>query len=175
MINFIKNIDLELFKLINIKWHFSPLDNFLIYITNAEYGYVAVGLAILLLLLGKRYHVLSALLILATAELDWFLITFLKSHFNRMRPFLTDIPGVNFLVNTASGASFPSGHAMLAFSLATVLALRYPRLRFLAFLSALLVGYSRIYVGVHYPFDVLTGAVLGFLVSWILVKITKEE
>ena len=57
--------------------------------------------------------------------------------------------------------SFPSGHATVAFACATVLALAVPRLRVPFFVLAALIAFSRVYVGVHYPFDVLAGAVLG--------------
>jgi undecaprenyl-diphosphatase len=57
--------------------------------------------------------------------------------------------------------SFPSGHATVAFACATVLALAVPRLRVPLFVLAALIAFSRVYVGVHYPFDVLAGAVLG--------------
>jgi undecaprenyl-diphosphatase len=57
--------------------------------------------------------------------------------------------------------SFPSGHAAGAFALATLTALFWPRRRWLPFSGAVLVAYSRVYLGQHYPSDVLAGAILG--------------
>jgi len=65
-----------------------------------------------------------------------------------------------------TGASFPSGHAAQAFAVATMLSLRYrPVVSLPAFLWAGLVAYGRIYVGVHYPSDVLGGMAVGALLS----------
>ena len=65
------------------------------------------------------------------------------------------------LLETPSTFSFPSGHATVSFACATVLALAVPRLRMPLYALATLIAFSRVYVGVHYPFDVLAGAVLG--------------
>jgi undecaprenyl-diphosphatase len=61
--------------------------------------------------------------------------------------------------------SFPSGHAMVSFACATVLALAVPRLRWQLYALATLISFSRVYVGVHYPLDVLAGAVLGVAIA----------
>jgi len=60
-----------------------------------------------------------------------------------------------------SSRSFPSGHTNTAFSAAAFLVLLFGRRFLLAFLAAFLVGYSRIYLGVHFPLDVFCGALLG--------------
>jgi undecaprenyl-diphosphatase len=57
--------------------------------------------------------------------------------------------------------SFPSGHAQAAFGTATYVSLVYPRLAVPAAVVAVLIGVSRIYLGVHFPIDVLAGALLG--------------
>jgi undecaprenyl-diphosphatase len=77
-----------------------------------------------------------------------------------------DRPPVRFvepepLLRTPSSHSFPSGHSTTAFAAATVLALYVPRFRVPLFVLAALIAWSRVVVGVHYPLDVLGGAVLG--------------
>lgn len=67
------------------------------------------------------------------------------------------------------GNSFPSGHAANNFALATVLALFYRRWGWLAFLPASLVSYSRIYVGSHWPLDVLVSCLLGTGIALLVV------
>ncbi|HAL57364.1 MAG TPA: hypothetical protein DCP63_13080 [Bacteroidetes bacterium] len=94
----------------------------------------------------------------------------LKAVIDRRRPFET-LPDVKVKDNTSSlGSSFPSGHTSQAFAIATLIALEYPKpyVYVPAFIWAGLVGYGRIYLGVHYPSDVLGGLVLG-TVSAILV------
>jgi membrane-associated phospholipid phosphatase len=65
------------------------------------------------------------------------------------------------IVEAPATYSFPSGHATVSFACATVLALAVPRLRVPLIVLAVLISFSRVYVGVHYPGDVLAGAVLG--------------
>ena len=66
-------------------------------------------------------------------------------------------------------SSFPAGHAATAFAGATVLAYVVPRLAPLLFLIAAAIGFSRVYVGVHYPTDVLGGAAIGVAVGLVVV------
>jgi undecaprenyl-diphosphatase len=66
-------------------------------------------------------------------------------------------------------SSFPAGHAATAFAGAAVLAYAVPRLALPLFLIAALIGFSRIYVGVHYPTDVLGGAAIGVVVGAAVV------
>ena len=88
----------------------------------------------------------------------------LKVWVGRDRPPLSD-PIPEPLVELPSTSSFPSGHATVSFACATVLALAVPRFRAPLFALAALIAFSRVYVGVHYPFDVLAGAVLGLLLG----------
>jgi undecaprenyl-diphosphatase len=69
------------------------------------------------------------------------------------------------LVRAPHDPSFPSGHAASSFACATVLALALPRFAWAFYLLAAAIAWSRVYVGVHYPLDVLAGAVLGVLVA----------
>ena len=69
------------------------------------------------------------------------------------------------LLETPATYSFPSGHATVAFACATVLALAVPRLRWWLFGLAALIAWSRVYVGVHYPGDVLGGALIGVVIA----------
>jgi undecaprenyl-diphosphatase len=68
-------------------------------------------------------------------------------------------------VGCTNSPSFPSNHAVNASVLATLATLYMPRLCLPAVALAILVGYSRVYVGVHYPLDVLGGSVLGVVVA----------
>ena len=69
------------------------------------------------------------------------------------------------LVDLPATASFPSGHSTVAFACATALTLAVPRLALPFYVLAALIAFSRVYVGVHYPGDVLAGALLGVAVG----------
>jgi undecaprenyl-diphosphatase len=88
----------------------------------------------------------------------------LKAAVERDRPPLAD-PQPEPLVGLPSTHSFPSGHATVSFACATVLALAMPRLRWPLYGLAALIAFSRVYVGVHYPLDVLGGAALGVVIG----------
>jgi undecaprenyl-diphosphatase len=88
----------------------------------------------------------------------------LKEWSRRDRPPVAD-PDPTPLVDLPVTFSFPSGHATVSFACATTLALAVPRLSWPLFALATLISFSRVYVGVHYPFDVLAGAALGVVIA----------
>jgi undecaprenyl-diphosphatase len=124
---------------------------------------VAVLLVYVLLFRPKRDRIIAVsviAVILLTDEAS----QLLKDLFQRIRPC-----GV---LNAAAclrarSFSFPSNHASNMFALAAFLSYNYSRLGLICFPAAALVGYSRIYVGSHYPFDVLAGALLGGFLGFL--------
>ena len=71
--------------------------------------------------------------------------------------------------------SLPSGHTAIAFACATVLSYYRPRWAPAFFLLAVAIGFSRVYVGVHYPLDVLGGAILGLLCGGVVIALLRLE
>lgn len=99
------------------------------------------------------------------------LITYaLKTTINRDRPFKRN----SFIIpeGAAGSPSFPSGHTSQAFSTATSLSIAFPKWYVIApaFTWASAVGYSRMYLGVHYPSDVIGGAIVGAGSAWLTYK-----
>ena len=122
--------------------------------------WIAIGLA--LALLRRRPALLLA--VLAADGIADVLARAIKSVVDEQRPaFRYAEPKA--LVPVPRDHSFPSGHAATSFACATVLALAFPRLAAPLYVLAAAIGFSRIYVGVHYPLDVLGGAVLGVAVA----------
>ena len=113
----------------------------------------------------------NVLLLVATTALTMNAVnTILKHAVGRDRP-----PAVILdpepLLEVPTTSSFPSGHASSSFACALVLSRLAPRLTVPLFVLAVLIACSRVYVGVHYPLDVLAGAVLGLLVATALLRL----
>jgi membrane-associated phospholipid phosphatase len=98
----------------------------------------------------------------------------IKELVKRPRPYITYPDLKN--QTTEGSFSFPSGHTSSTFSIATSLSLNYPKWYVIApaYLWAGATGYSRMYLNVHYPTDVLTGAALGSLTAWVTWKVNKK-
>jgi undecaprenyl-diphosphatase len=96
----------------------------------------------------------------------------LKDALDRARPAVAE-PGAA-LVAMPGDASLPSGHAATAAAAAAVVALLHPRLRLPLAALVAAIGLSRIYLGVHYPSDVLAGFVLGVAVAWVVVAAARR-
>ena len=103
------------------------------------------------------------LTVIAIALADWS-SSGLKALFDRPRPPLR-YPEPKTLVPLPHDASFPSGHAATSFAAATMLSFAFPRFAPPLYVLAAAVAFSRVYVGVHYPLDVIGGAILGALVA----------
>jgi undecaprenyl-diphosphatase len=124
--------------------------------------YAVVGVAATLAVAGRRR---TALDVLGLGGAAWAVAQGSKTRVRRQRPYETD--GVRRLVRPPTGSSFPSGHAAVGAAIMSLLAERSDR-RGGRLLLAGLAGYvplSRVYVGVHYPTDVIGGAGLGVLLA----------
>ncbi len=125
-------------------------------------GLLWIAIALVLAALYRRWGVLL-LTVVAVALADWS-ATGLKALFGRDRPPLR-FPEPEPLVHVPDTGSFPSGHAATSFAGATILALAFPRLAVPLYVLAAAVAFSRVYVGVHYPLDIVAGAALGVVVA----------
>jgi undecaprenyl-diphosphatase len=130
--------------------------------------WLVIGLVITVL----RRNVVPFLYVAATALVTNLVVTALKHAVGRERP-----PAVILepkpLMEVPTTSSFPSGHAATSFACALVLARFAPRLTIPLFVLAALIAFSRVYVGVHYPFDVLAGVALGLGIATALPKLLE--
>ncbi|HET9886917.1 MAG TPA: phosphatase PAP2 family protein [bacterium] len=152
--------DRQLFALVNQRWTSPALDGVMRAFSDWDPWRIPVILIVVgILVRGSRAVRIAVLFaILAVAVSDQMTCSLVKPQFDRPRPFKVE-PGARKLLGAHDG-SFPSAHAANSTAAATFVALRFPRLRPILILPAI-VSYSRVYVGVHYPLDVLGGIVLG--------------
>jgi undecaprenyl-diphosphatase len=125
-------------------------------------GSVPVGLLWVLGLVAFRRRGL-ALYVLVAVLLELALVTVLKDVAMRPRPYET-LMNVQFSM-PQSGSSFPSGHAAIAFAVAMAIGVRERPYLPLLLLIAVAVAFSRVYIGVHYPLDVVAGSVIGAVIG----------
>lgn len=104
--------------------------------------------------------------------LTWVLVErVMKPIIARDRPFLHG-PPIAIIGYAPAGPSFPSGHAAVAFAGAFVLSRVAPRGRVVWWPIAVVISYSRIYLGVHYPLDVVFGAAAGVVCAFLVMRLT---
>lgn len=165
---------LALYK-INVEWARPGLDQFWLIITHLDrQSWFVYGLAPLLLgalFLIYRQYALKPLLMVAIAVgvADAVNYRVIKRQVNRPRPFMNaEIQEWVRKVDDAHGPSFPSNHAANCFAGAGILAWYFRRQRYFFYSFALLVAISRPALGVHYPSDVLAGAIVGICVALLI-------
>jgi len=136
------------------------LDRIMLAITQLGSGGFAFVLAIIYILSGN--HPLAYEIILGSLSL-WLVVEIMKFLICRTRPYIK-LTNTRIVGSRAGGHSFPSGHTSQSFFLAALLS-NYYQFSFpgwlILYAAALLVGITRMYVGMHYPRDILGGAVLG--------------
>lgn len=139
-------------------------------------GLVWIILSIILLT-QKKYRKIGVITLVAL------LVTYLvgeigiKNLVRRERPFMS-IHEIKLLIKAPSGFSFPSGHTASSFTAATILSSYFKKYRIAIFSLAILIGFSRMYLMVHYFSDVIGGAALGIgmaiLIKYIFKKFEKK-
>lgn len=167
-----QNWDINLAKDINPRY---PTSGYWKFTTNSAY-FISAGFPVTLLATGIITHNpqlrRESLETFGAIAIELAISEVMKVSFNRLRP-AEKYPGEIFPYHSIHGKSFPSGHASLAFSAAASLSIQCKKwyVTVPAYIWAASVGYSRIYLGVHYPSDVLGGAAVGigsaYLAHWL--------
>ncbi|HAK42523.1 MAG TPA: phosphatase PAP2 family protein [Clostridium sp.] len=162
MIELIKKVDIMLLQFINKKPRCKFLDKVMPYITflgSATFCMIFVVITVMSKNKGiKNLGILSSLSVITSGGITHFL----KRIKNRIRPYIK-FPTLNIKKVGVDDYSFPSGHTTAAFSIGVSVALSFTGLAIVSLVIASLVGFSRIYLGVHYPTDVGAGVVVGTL------------
>ncbi len=177
MIEFLDRLDTEIFLFLN-SYHNDFFDTAMYWITKQETWYPVYLLIIAAMVwkFGMRSLVILLFIAIGITLSDQITSSLMKPLFERPRP--CHDPEIRHLVHVVHGCGgkygFASGHAANSFCLVTLLFLFFRR--FYAYLGwlflwAALVSYSRIYVGVHYPGDIITGAILGILIGYLLYRL----
>ncbi len=157
-----QRLDTWIFLSFNLRGGLRPLwlDRIMLGFTQIGNGITTLAFALILFFASER--LLAYELMLGTLTL-WLVVELVKFIINRSRPFIR-LSQARIVGYQARGRSFPSGHTSQSFFMATLLVQHFHTSAWVAILLyaiALLVGITRMYVGAHYPRDVLAGAILG--------------
>ena len=177
MIQFLDKIDKILFLFLN-GLHSEFLDGFMVFISGKK-EWIPLYIAIIILILVKfrKKGLLAILLLIILLILtDFISVHLFKNMIMRLRPsYNPELKGLVHIVNNYRGGmfGFVSSHAANSFGFAFFIHLLFKNkyLSWFILIWAVFVSYSRIYLGVHYPGDILGGAILGILFAWLMFKL----
>ncbi|WP_348633506.1 undecaprenyl-diphosphatase [Mesobacillus selenatarsenatis] len=155
-------MDLKLFQLINrLSGRVSPVDQVMILISNrVRYAYLLI---LILMLFKNRLNKQIALETGMSVAISFILHFFIHIFYFKPRPFMKRRVGI--LIPSKMDSSFPSKHTMLAFAASTTVMMFHRTLGTIMMWMSTLTGFSRVWVGHHYPLDIIGSAILGSLTS----------
>ena len=153
--------------------HIPILDWLMPFITNQDNWIIPILFLILFLgfFSSKKGRIALALLVIALSCTDFICAQILKPFFERVRPSHISLDGLNLLVSKGGKWSMPSNHASNVFTLAVVLSYFYRKTKLPLYLLATCISFSRVYVGVHYPGDVVAGSLFGYFIGWLILTL----
>ncbi|OGP93379.1 MAG: hypothetical protein A2157_17940 [Deltaproteobacteria bacterium RBG_16_47_11] len=161
--------ELNFMRWVNGCWSSSFLDQILPWLTYLGSHLAVIFFILLSWILTKQRKILRLLLLLY--GIQSVVIYGLKFLVKRERPlfFLEMASKLSNGPGEILDPSFPSGHAAFSFMMATLLAHWFPRYRIIFYITAGFIGWTRIYLGLHYPTDVIAGAVLGYACTKLFI------
>ena len=171
MIDVIINVDKKIFTFFNSSIANPVFDIFFPIITNQDIWIIPILLGIIILSIkgGTKGRIASIVLIFGVILADYSSAQIIKPYFQRLRPSHDILDQIRLLVPKGGRYGFVSSHAANMYVSATILGYFYSKQKRLFFTIASLVAFSRVYVGVHYPADIVFGGLLGYGLGWITI------
>ncbi len=164
------NWELKFMEWANGWWNSRLLLHVLSWVTHLGSHFAVILFVLLNWITARQLSVLFGLLLLYAIQSA--IIYFLKFTVRRQRPFSPE--EIKMKVSKGPGEildpSFPSAHTTLSFMMATVLALYFPRYQVIYFIFAVFVGWTRVYLSLHYPTDVIAGGFLGYGITKLYLR-----
>jgi membrane-associated phospholipid phosphatase len=182
MIEFLQQCDRQLFLALNNGLGVESLDPLFLFLSDIQRNkifmscFILILTAALIVKFGKKFVWAFVFVAASVGVSDLICYRVIKQTVTRERPFQNETlsPKVR-KVGHAHGSSFPSNHAANTFAGATSLSFLFPHLSHFLFGYAFLVALSRVYVGVHYPFDVSVGALIGISVALLILYVFRNQ
>jgi undecaprenyl-diphosphatase len=172
MADFLYNIDVQAFFFINKTLANPFTDFFMPFITDINHWKIFYVIMFLYLMIagGRKGRIVGISLLLLVTVSDQLSSNLVKHTVERIRP-CNVLQGVHLLVGATQSFSFPSSHAVNNFAGAVFLSHFYPKFKISFYIGASLMALSRVFVGVHYPSDVLGGMIIGIVIGLFFVYV----
>ncbi|MBF0274639.1 MAG: phosphatase PAP2 family protein [Nitrospinae bacterium] len=167
-------IDNNVFLFISQALRFDALDSFFLIATDFKTWGVILAIFMVYAAIKEEKEMLPLFIVSAAIAIglnELIVSGFLKDYIARERPCHVYKEQFEFVAGCTKSFSFPSSHAANAFGVAISLIFFYHKFWFPALIAAIIVGVSRVYLGVHYPSDVIAGAVIGTLLAFIVATL----
>lgn len=171
MIDFFYSIDLTIFYFFNHTLSIGIFDKFFSTITNVNNWYITyvILLSICWVKGGRKGKIAVIGIILLIIVTDQTGYKLLKEYVGRPRPCIALKDAITPLGCTGT-SSFPSNHALNNFAAAMFFSKLFPKLKWILFITATLIAISRVYLGLHYPSDVVGGALIGVAFGYLFAE-----
>jgi len=175
LLQFLQHIDKAVFYWVNTHLANSYLDYIMVWVTRKQNWYFPGGVLWVLLMWkgGKKGRFLGLLVIAGIILADQISSSILKPFVGRLRPCKV-LDDFRLLVHCGGKYSFPSSHASNIAAIGSLFIGFYRKWMPIWVILIFVIGISRIYVGVHYPFDVLGGWLLGVMIGWLLITFSRR-
>ena len=173
MFHLFKALDIKIFFLINQTLSNPVFDSIMPLITNKNNWVLIIIILFFYLAImnERRGQIALVILIVVVGLTDSFSTFILKPYFGRIRPSYDIYEYINLLVAKGGKWSMPSNHAANISAIAVVLSYFYDKMKIPLFSLAVIIAFSRVYVGVHYPADVLLGGLIGYGMAWLILTL----
>lgn len=164
-------LDIQIFHLLNnLAGQSKFFDWFIIFFADYLQYVLVVGFLFFIFYSAKKIKIFLVV-VLSMIVSRYGIVELIRYFYHRPRPFM--VYNINHLVANGS-YSFPSGHAALFFAMAMAIYFYNKKWSVWFFIAAALMGVARIIAGVHYPTDILGGAMIGIVVAYLILKLKQK-
>jgi len=167
------SLDFYFFQLIN-SWagQYSWLDNLGVFFAK-YFGYLLIFFLLLFLIKNfKKYWPMVVKAFSAAILARLVIVNIIRFFYYRPRPFIAN--QVNLLLSDEPTGSFPSGHAAFYFAISTIVFLFNKKAGTFFLIASFLISIARVFSGIHWPSDILTGALIGIFSAWLITKVFRK-
>jgi undecaprenyl-diphosphatase len=173
MLDSLIQLDISIFRFFNSTTANPLFDWIMPIITNQNIWAIPIlGIVIFMAIKGgRRGQITAVILIIACGLADYTSASILKPFFGRLRPSHEMLDGIRILMGKGGKYGFVSSHAANIYAAAVVFGYFYPKYKIVYFTIAATVAFSRVYVGVHYPGDIIFGGLLGYGLAWSVLSL----